>query len=293
MDNKRKVPAGLKIFIAVALASAAVFAVWQTILVCTVYEAEFRLFANGAKAPGIFNVTLVVVTIIILVVFAASMKVKLPVKFNEASPLTKVFSALTAFLLLSNTIRAVLPLVFTSLNEETLPHRIYVMSAVTMVLSIPAFIYFVMIAFSKKLNRRTQAAIGMFAIAWNMSYLLLIYFDITGPINDPLHLIDEFAVIAVMLYLVYEIRFLLDDPRPNYYIAFSVFAVIFLAVSLVSNIVGMMSGALPFESDALYYIYEIAMLLYVLSRVVPYIKREEIIEKSEVVPEVSENSTDS
>ena len=273
MKSVKEVPAGLRITAYISLLCAAVFAAAQTLMVNFMYENDVHLFKQGSVAPTVFNIALAVFVLAVFIIFCAAKNASFPDEQAKISSPAVIFSALCAFTAITSGLHNLISfamLLKMSQAYQFTRHDIF--SIIAAVMSIPAFIYFIINAFAKDISRRVKAGFGTLCIVWSIMYLLSIYFDMTGPINDPIRIINQFAVLSVMMYMVYEVRFLLEDPRPGYYICFSLVAVVLLGASSVSNIICTLTGALDFSDNLIYFFFELSMLCYVLSRIIPYLR---------------------
>ncbi len=279
METKA-IPNKYKIIAYILLALTVVFTVFQTLLVFYLYDTDMYLYANGTLLPVIFNISLAVFVIITLCIFTFAKKNSFPDDIAPASSVTVLFSAISGFVLAVMSIYGLINLINARNQLFYIPSKQDNFLMIASVIGIVGFLYFVVTAFVPKGKNKLKAFLGCVVIIWHVIYLLSVYFDMTNPLNNPIRLMNEFALVGAMMYITSEVRFLLDFPKKGFYIGASIVAITLLSVSSVSNIVCTLLGKMAFDQGFFCYVYQITLVFYILSRLICYLKQ-----KQEVLPE--------
>lgn len=270
----------LIIYLIASLVIALAMTVFRIYMICTEYETETYFFKYGSPLPDIFNYTLVALIVIIFAFFIFTKKKSLPDDYGKTSIPTVITAAATGFLSFIGGLYAASQLLITNdpageaavVSESA--QRVETFAFIQCLLSLGVFAYFLLTAFSLHRCSVMKTVFGIIAILWHVVFLLVIYFDMTRPINAPIRLMFQFAILASMIYLIVEMRFLLGIAKPR----------LFMSVSFISIII-IMSAALPMTvcaiaglfimpaSNIIYSLHLIAMLGYIISRTVTYIRQ--------------------
>ena len=119
--------------------------------------------------------------------------------------------------------------------------------------------------------------------------LLVLYYDVTTPINSPLKMLEQMATVAAMLFIVYEMRFLLCDPRQRAYVTVSILAFILLAAHSTSQIIAScFIAGMPYSTaNMISLFFELMLAVYIFAGLVSYLTAckfyapEDPVEKNE------------
>ncbi|MBR4881555.1 MAG: hypothetical protein IKU19_06445 [Clostridia bacterium] len=273
--NKLKFSKLNKKIVYILLACGVVFAALQCFMVMNLYEADVYLYAHGTVLPTVFNVVLSLFVIGVLVYFSLCTCGEYSDKLAETSFVSRIFSLLAAASLLYTGVTE-----FIGYNQnaaglmymEQKQDKFIFWSSV---ISFGAFIYFLVFAFVPDKLNKLKTFLGCITVVWHILYLLSVYFDMTSPLNDPMRLMNEFALVGIMMYLTVEIRYLCGIPKKGFYIGASVVAFTLLLSSSVSNLIFAFGGGTVQGGNISVYIYQLCAAGYILSRVISQIKTEE------------------
>lgn len=264
METK-KIPYMHKMTTVAMLILSVIFAVCQTLLIYFFYETDVFLYAHGTPLPDFFHIVLAVFVLMNVIVFSIFKTKSHPDSYAPTGAIASVFAALSAFAVISIGIYGIMTYLENKKNLMFVAQRGDSFMFWASLASVLAFAYFIVTAFVKD-KSHLKAWLGMGCIAWHILYLLGVYFDLSTPLNCPIRLIHEFALVASMIFVAMEVRFLLGTPKKGLYIASCVVAFMLLLASSMSNIICTLSGRLTANSSMLCYIFELFMAGYVLFR---------------------------
>lgn len=105
-------------------------------------------------------------------------------------------------------------------------------------------------------------SIPLFAIM----QVLYLYFEASSPINAPNKLLDQFTFVFIALYLLYELRVLLGQPRYAAECALGFMTMVFSAVCGFPSFIYMLVNGQPLYENAAHDVFMIAVFLYISIR---------------------------
>lgn len=131
------------------------------------------------------------------------------------------------------------------------------------IFAVTAALYFLLPAFKSRPAHPARVVCGFGGVVFFIFRLLVLYYDVSTPINSPVRMFDQMATVAAMLFLVYELRFLLSDPRPRIYVPIAAVSFVMMLSHAVSQMIaifkveGMIAslGACVFELLLAVYIF--------------------------------------
>ncbi len=277
----KKIPDLHKKIVYILICLALVFTAIQTILAVRFYEPEVYLYAHGTVLGDIFNISLALFVAAALVLFTLLKTDRYPDSLAKVSVATRVFSLLSGAALLGcgiNSMNIYLQKKSNVLYMAEKQDTFIMWSAIS---AFVACIYFVLVTFLADKMPKAKIWVGCVTIAWHIFYILSVYFDMTNPLNNPMRLINEFALVGAMMYLTVEIRYLAEIPKKGFYISASAIAFTLLMASSVSNIA--LSFRTSADANILCYIYQLTMAGYILTRLITQLNHKEKIEEKETV----------
>jgi len=86
------------------------------------------------------------------------------------------------------------------------------LSLLLVILSLPAGYYLIRSATTRKTEDKLLTILGFFPVLWLAVCLIRIYFDRTSAINDPVQLLLQLSLAAIMLYFLTELRSRVGKP---------------------------------------------------------------------------------
>ena len=127
---------------------------------------------------------------------------------------------------------------------------------------------------SKKLDSKLCAWLGFFPIVRALTGVAQIYFEMEVQMNHPSKLMLEFALIAIMIAFLFELRFFVseDHAKPIGFFVISCVALIVSIAASVSEMVGFFSGNLSKGDFCIEAFFCLAMGFYIVARTISYVK---------------------
>lgn len=250
-----------KLYVIATLVIALSLAAFRTVLLLYFFDYDVNYYSAGTILPTLCNILLLIATL-----FAASSlftfkKDELGTRESRASGFFVFTSSLCAFSLIGHLIFGLTKSGSTTLEK------------VAALAAAPAAIYFFLLLVNSEKSLKLRSIFGFFVPIWGVLNLAAIYFDSYVAINDPNKIIEQTAFISTMLFFLYELRILLEKPKPKLHLFFGLCALIFTAAASFPGIIAVSLGKL----DAKYLAYDVifaAMFLYVCRAMMTSTKEE-------------------
>lgn len=93
-----------------------------------------------------------------------------------------------------------------------------------------------MVSFENGAGSTSVSVLGMFTIAWMALLLLKMYFTMDTALTSPVRILNQIAPMAIMFYLIQEIRYRLGCERPALFRTFSAIAMLIIYVTAALEI---------------------------------------------------------
>lgn len=170
----------------------------------------------------------------------------------------------------------------------------FILSALALLCSLAAAVYFFMLSLPRA-HRPGLAFAGMAAILRLLCGIARIYFDMDLVMNSPNKILLQTAFVCLMLFLLAEIRFLLEEKyaRPRLYVVSALLALVTATVAGFSILIGYFGGVLKkFPYFGTEGFLCTALALYVFARLWDYAKLCEFrtAKKANEVPSETETA---
>ena len=262
METETKKSAAPKLFFVTASVLTIAAMVIQTLLFIKFYDERLNLYNTEISGvPGIFYTAIFIASLFCAASYFAA-------KDNER---TKILPAPDRFVVFSSILCGFQLAAAVFFNIYYYMTGIYtgitLLRVVVLITAVPAAAYFIITAFSPKPNENILVICGFSVIIWAALYLMCVYFDMSSPLNSPVRILEQLSLITIMLYFVFEIRFLLKKPRPRLYLPVSLLAMLFISLSSVSDLILTFSGFRSSTQDTVFGIFQAAAALYITARV--------------------------
>ena len=280
----RAIPKKEKNLILIMTAIGFLLAVAQIAATCLNYDPAVFLYDYKAVLPTVVTWLMVVYVIASLVLCFILKKAEYPESQASATLITRVLSLLCGAALLTSGLSNLYVWQQHSENMMYIPSRQDTFIMWTGIVSIAGCVYFVLNFIFPDRKKKLKAWFGCATIVWYILFVLAIYFDMTSPLNDPLRLIEEFALVAAMMFIVSEIRFSIQIPKKAFYISVSLIAFMLLCASSFAKLFCAVNGKLPMSYATFGHVYELVMAGYILSRLISYLGHSEEV-KEEITEE--------
>jgi len=140
-------------------------------------------------------------------------------------------------------------------------------------------IYFALSWFPKMAKRTETAILGLFVPLAAVLLISLTYFDFFIPMNSPTKLHSQLSSVLFVLFSVYELRALVEKPRPRAYFALAMLTVFFSSVSSVPQIAGYLGGKITGYPQFLYAVFSLCILIYTVGRLIVFVSARDLLER--------------
>ena len=266
--NENKKIARLYVFLTAIIAIIAVM--FQYILYENYYEVDTGVYIHGAKTPVAFYIFIFIAVILMATPALIFRKDLLSSELKRGTFLTAVTALLSAgaiafvsvsFFMNKNKIAMI--------TDPTLNTVEKLKTACAVVGILVAFYYFA-VAFSGKSKSNFITFLSFFPVIWTLLFLMCLYFDRSGVINNPVKVLRQVALIVFMMYTLFESRASLGKSKPIIYFILSNLAVVFLSVAFIPEVILVLQGVLEFTVDSIFSIYCGVSVLYVLARSIAF-----------------------
>lgn len=260
METETKKPAAPKLFFILTVLASAAAALIQAFLFTSNYDEKLNLYHTGAFLPLVFYIAVFVVAL-----FCASSyfitKNNTGMKTLPAPGRFVVFTAILGGFQLGAAVLFNIYYYVTGVYSGMTSLR-----AAVFITAVPAAVYFISTALTGNPKKNVLIICGFFTVIWAALYLMCIYFDMSSPLNSPVRILNQLSLITVMLYFIFELRYLLDKPRPRLYLPASLLAILFISLSSVSDLILTFTGFRSSTQDTVFRIAEVAVMLYITAR---------------------------
>lgn len=125
-----------------------------------------------------------------------------------------------------------------------------------------AGIYFIIVAFKKKIN----ALFGSMTLIWMVLYILRLYFDISDWVMSPRKITMICALCIASLFILYELRFAFGRGSSRKYFVFCSLAAVFCSSCGFAGILSVLFNVYPLRFELPYYAICLMLGVYALIR---------------------------
>lgn len=260
METGTKKPAAPKLFFITTVILAIAATLTQTMLFYSDYDEKLNLYHTGVTLPGILY-TAVFITALFCAAAYFITKDNTQTQILPSPDRFVVFAAILSGFQLFASVLFNIYYYMTGMYTGMTSLRVAVL-----ITAVPAAVYFIITAMSRHPKKTVLIICGFFTVVWAALYLMCIYFDMSSPLNSPIRILNQLSLITIMLYFTFEIRYLLDKPRPRLYIPTSLLAMLFISLSSGSDLLVTFTGFRTSTHDTVFRIAEVAILLYITAR---------------------------
>ncbi len=117
-----------------------------------------------------------------------------------------------------------------------------VVTFVLLLVSIPTAVYFITSALFRQEKVGSLTLFGFFPVIWFAACLMRQYFDRTSALNDPTKIFAQMSLVALMMFMLMEIRVRVGKPHLKLYVAAATVAsflgITFSASSIIAGFFG-------------------------------------------------------
>lgn len=273
------------ILIAVALIVAVGFAAVRAILVVNYYNVDEGLYA--ANAAGVTPTRIMFAVSLLLLGAAPFLLVKKREfeKMPEANHGVVFTGAMCGFMFISSAILVsyyFLPGCFMAVfggkssNVNGIDVVLLIMILLMIIFSIASALYYFWCASTTtKLKKLPYKLFSLMPVLFCIFYLIYMYFKKDTVMNSPERMITQLSAITVMVYCVSEARFHFGIARYRLYVAMSLVTVAAVIVACVPGFLLTAFWVMPFTTETIYEILQLAIAAYIIFRLVSVAGSEE------------------
>jgi hypothetical protein len=288
--NKKKnmLLGGYLIFAGIAAAASAAV---QLMLLLTDYDFTLGLYNSGSVLPETFAVLLLAAVAILLTLPIIGKKTELPSVLPPVSRGLTFVSALTGFALIATVVMQLfMNLTFEISLEGWKSILAAALEIAMLVFALPSAGYFIIMAIRREPYRRSTAALGFFPVLWAASYLMCVYFDTSTTLNNPLRIIEQAALIALMVFMLMELRTLIGRAKPHLYMMFGMIALVMITASSLPSLILTLAMKMSVSVDTIYDAAKLCLAAYIAVRLTSVV-RAKTTETTETIETTESNET--
>lgn len=241
-------------FTVLTLTAALICAILRSLAVCLAFEGNYFTSAPLATVQTVVTIVSFAAIVILPLVFSRHTPIK-AAEPNDHTLYTKICAALVACSLFLCFISACMA---TSKLE---------LSVIIPLIAFPSLlagiVYFVLHFLGKSTSVTVRTVFGSILLLAFGALICLTYFDIGTQMNAPHKTSQHLALLAVMLWLLYDMRAAAGAPRPRMQATVTPCALFFCFVNGSSNIIGYVAGKF---TSPLFFATDLLLLV-----LVPYI----------------------
>lgn len=245
-------------FLITSLITAFIAIVLRTVSFIFFFDEDIGYFMSGAVLPIIFNILLFAAAVFFTVFSLLKLRGE-PVAYCAPTSSDKAIFILCAILTVALAISDLL----SAINGDA-------MGLLFMLLSAMSALFFIFDLLKFKNVSKIELSILIFIRVTFM--LAMSYFDQTVQMNSPDKVLFGLACIFAMLFIVNEMKILVNNTRPAIYYLSSALAILFCASSSVPSIVACCIGKLPMDGLFFEYIILLAIAIYCVDRLLNVIR---------------------
>lgn len=249
-----------RIYFIISLIITAAASVAHAVIMASCYDESMFFYNTGVSAPWILYACSAAALIFFATSLLAVKKDGLTGAYIPLNRMSTFTSLLAGFQLLAAVIINILNI---SSGEYGAPSN-FRMAA--LILAVPASCYFIVSAMASKPNTRMLPWLSMAVIVWSAVYLMSVYFEMTTPLTSPARILNQLTLVCIMLYFVFETRYLLGRAMPKVYLAVSMAAMLVIGLSTISDMSLTLLGIRVAGKDTIIRMAEAAIMLYIASR---------------------------
>lgn len=260
--NENKKVSWLYVLMTVIISSVA--AIFQNILTKHYVDEQNGLYKIGMSTPTVFYVFVSIAVLFILTAVVVMRVDSLPKELKYGSVTTAIVSFVVAVLV------ALTALMFFK-GEKIVDFQgnvsnIYKLRNVCAFLAVPSAMYYFFVSLSGKTKKTYTSVLSFFPLILTLVYLMSVYFDDTYLLNNPYKIIQQVALVMLMLYQLLETRAHIGKSKPIIYFMITNIAMLFLSIAFVPEALSLIKGGLKLTENNAFSIYGAGMVFYLLSR---------------------------
>ena len=265
--NENKKISWLYVGLTVIISAVATF--FQYIVKNNYIDESVDLYKTGMVTPEAFGIFMVIAVLFIITPAFIMRLDAMPKQLKYGSFLTSIISIASAFLVLVTAVMFFMSKGSASELGNT-QIMVYRLRFACSVIALPTAIYFLIVGFTTKKNNDVISWFSFFPIIWTLVYIMSVYFDHTSVINSPLRIVQQTALIVLLVYQLFETRCHIGKSKPVVYFILSNLTILFLSTAFIPDLADLLLGKAKLTLDMSYSLYGCVLALYVFARSVDF-----------------------
>ena len=115
--------------------------------------------------------------------------------------------------------------------------------------------------------------LGLTLELWLLSYLLLIYYDMSELVMDPLRTLTVISLCFAALFVLCELRYLYGKSSPRAFVIFSSLCSVITFASGFYKVLSVFTGEALLDTAFVFYVAEAGLAIYAFSRLLNFTER--------------------
>ena len=251
MSGKFQTKKALQIWGITAAIVSVVSAVLRLLSILFFYDANIGYYKSGAILPIIAQV-LPAIAVITALVFSVVPNLRPTPEVNDNCKKIKAVAIFPAAGFSGYTVVYFIKLAEYLRGLDVIIIKNIMWDMIIALALVGASAFFWLIFLDKKVGSTLYAATGLCVIVSAVYFLAGSYFDSLVQMNAPNKVVFQFAVLAMMLLTVNELRIGQEEKRPMFHLFSATAASIYMATSAVPSIICSFIGKMPLNYSLLF-----------------------------------------
>ncbi len=145
------------------------------------------------------------------------------------------------------------------------------MNLAAMIFALPASLYFLFPGIADRFSEFLQTVFGLCFIVFSILSLANTHMYMYEGLTSPVRTFNLLSLTAMMLFMLYEIRFFAAKPLPNLYVASAGAAVFFCGINGLPRLILTLLGETSVSIQTMYACLELMIALYAICRLLLFL----------------------
>ena len=281
-----KISNKLKVYLYSCVILSIIAMLVSSICYITAFDTSEGYFYAKAPLPYVF----IVLCVLAVVWFASSLFTVPKNELNGASPTTVTVNIASAPLFACSATLGIIMtvsyfvLIFHGQNFFTELFPSYKINHSLLLLVAGIFLlvsaaYYAVLWFNQDRHGEINALIGFSLPLGALLLIAVTYFDLHTTMNSPVKMSFQIAMIAFMIFSMYELRIALGKPKPRAYFFSAMVTVLLTGTASFPQILAFIFGKLTNTAYLLYSIFALCVFIYVLARLCIFVSARSLLER--------------
>ncbi|MBE6672039.1 MAG: hypothetical protein E7599_00755 [Ruminococcaceae bacterium] len=140
-----------------------------------------------------------------------------------------------------------------------------------MILAVPASLYFLFPGITDRFSEFLQIVFGICLIGFAVFSLITTHVYMYEGLTSPIRACNLLSLVALMLFILYEVRFFASKPLPNLYLACAGLALYFCATNGIPRLIATVAGDMEVSLQTIYACMEAMIAMYAACRMLLFL----------------------